>query len=110
MKLEIITVGTELLNGHKSDAHTAWLGRQLSLLNLEPRFSTSISDERTVAGVREFWNNFQLLLEPHGSVAWQGFQDWIAVEPLGTTQFPFSTAQLTAPTGGVAGVVPKSAK
>ena len=48
-------------------------------------FSTSISDARTVAGVREFWNNFQLLLEPHGSVAWQGFQDWTAVEPLGTS-------------------------
>ncbi|HEY4414883.1 MAG TPA: threonine synthase [Verrucomicrobiae bacterium] len=48
-------------------------------------FSTSISDERTVAGVREVWDNFQLLLEPHGSVAWQGFQDWNAVEPLGNS-------------------------
>ena len=48
-------------------------------------FSTSISDTRTVTGVREFWNNFQLLLEPHGSVAWQGFQDWIATEPLGSS-------------------------
>lgn len=48
-------------------------------------FSTSISDERTVTGVREFWNNFQLLLEPHGSVAWQGFQDWSAAEPLGNS-------------------------
>jgi threonine synthase len=48
-------------------------------------FSTSISDERTVTGVREFWNNFQLLLEPHGSVAWQGFQDWTAAEPLGNS-------------------------
>jgi threonine synthase len=48
-------------------------------------FSTSISDARTVAGVREFWDNFQLLLEPHGSVAWQGFQDWSAMEPLGNS-------------------------
>ena len=24
-----------------------------------------------------------MLLEPHGAVAWQGFQDWLAVEPLG---------------------------
>ena len=46
-------------------------------------FSSSISDERTVAGVRDFWNKFQLLLEPHGAVAWQGFQDWLATEPLG---------------------------
>ena len=48
-------------------------------------FSTSISDERTVAGVRDFWNHFQLLLEPHGAVAWQGFQDWTATEQLGTS-------------------------
>ena len=46
-------------------------------------FSTSVSDARTVAGVRDFWNKFQLLLEPHGAVAWQGFLDWTAVEPLG---------------------------
>jgi threonine synthase len=48
-------------------------------------FSVSISDDRTVTGVREFWNNFQLLLEPHGAVAWQGFLDWAAQEPLGNT-------------------------
>ena len=48
-------------------------------------FSSSISDERTVAGVRDFWNQFQLLLEPHGAVAWQGLLDWTAEEPLGNT-------------------------
>jgi len=48
-------------------------------------FSSSISDERTVAGIRDFWNQFQLLLEPHGAVAWQGLQDWIAQEPLANT-------------------------
>jgi threonine synthase len=46
-------------------------------------FSTSVSDGRTVAGIRDFWDKFQLLLEPHGAVAWQGFLDWNAVEPLG---------------------------
>jgi threonine synthase len=46
-------------------------------------FSTSVTDARTVAGVRDFWSKFQLLLEPHGAVAWQGFLDWNAVEPLG---------------------------
>jgi threonine synthase len=46
-------------------------------------FSTSVSDARTVAGVRDFWNKFQLLLEPHGAVAWQGLQDWLATESLG---------------------------
>jgi threonine synthase len=48
-------------------------------------FSTAISDARTVTGIRDVWNHFQLLLEPHGSVAWQGFQDWNAVEPLGNS-------------------------
>ena len=46
-------------------------------------FSTSVSNERTVAGIRDFWNKYQLLLEPHGAVAWQGFLDWNALEPLG---------------------------
>lgn len=48
-------------------------------------FSSPISDERTVAGIRDFWNQFQLLLEPHGAVAWQGLQDWTAQEALGNT-------------------------
>ena len=48
-------------------------------------FSSSVSDVRTVAGVREFWDHFQLLLEPHGAVAWQGYQDWAATEPLGNS-------------------------
>ncbi len=46
-------------------------------------FSTSVSDQRTVAGIQDFWNKFQLLLEPHGAVAWQGFLDWNAKETLG---------------------------
>lgn len=48
-------------------------------------FSSSISDARTVTGVKEFWDHFQLLLEPHGAVAWQGFEDWSATEPLGNS-------------------------
>jgi len=46
-------------------------------------FSSSISDARTRASLRDFWNQYQILLEPHGVVAWQGFLDWNAVEPLG---------------------------
>ncbi len=51
-------------------------------------FSTSVTDERTVAGVRDFWNKFQLLLEPHGAVAWQGFQDWLEAEKMSRETFP----------------------
>jgi threonine synthase len=46
-------------------------------------FSSSISDERTRQSLKDFWNQYQILLEPHGVVAWQGFLDWNAVEPLG---------------------------
>ncbi|MEI7535063.1 MAG: threonine synthase [Verrucomicrobiae bacterium] len=63
---------------------TGKISRQPDLAKMRhDLFSSSISDERTVAGVRDFWNKFQLLLEPHGAVAWQGFQDWLATEPLG---------------------------
>jgi threonine synthase len=46
-------------------------------------FSSSISDERTRQSLKDFWNQYQILLEPHGVVAWQGFLDWNAVEPFG---------------------------
>ena len=45
-------------------------------------FSSSVSDERTRETIREVWNKYELLLEAHGAVAWRGFQDWLAVEPL----------------------------
>jgi len=44
-------------------------------------FSSSISDERTRAALRQAWENHRLLVEPHGAVAWQGFLDWQAAEP-----------------------------
>jgi threonine synthase len=43
-------------------------------------FSTSISDDRTRAAIRDFWDKCKLLLEPHGAVAWRGYQDWLAAE------------------------------
>ena len=45
-------------------------------------FSSSISDERTRAAFQEVWAKYQLLLEPHGAVAWRGFQDWQETGPL----------------------------
>ena len=46
-------------------------------------FSSSVSDERTRETIREVWNKYGLLLEAHGAVAWRGFLDWLAVEPMG---------------------------
>lgn len=45
-------------------------------------FSSSISDERTRVTIRAVWTKYQLLLEPHGAVAWRGFQDWQEQESL----------------------------
>jgi threonine synthase len=46
-------------------------------------FSSSISDERTRLSLKDFWNKYQILLEPHGVVAWQGFLDWLETETVG---------------------------
>jgi threonine synthase len=46
-------------------------------------FSSSISDERTRTTLKDVWDKYRLLLEPHGAVAWRGFEDWLATEPLG---------------------------
>ncbi len=46
-------------------------------------FSSSVSDAQTRAAFLDFWSKYKLLLEPHGAVAWQGFQDWLQTESLG---------------------------
>jgi threonine synthase len=43
-------------------------------------FSSSISDQRTRETILEVWKKYQLLLEPHGAVAWRGFEDWLKAE------------------------------
>lgn len=40
-------------------------------------FSSSVSDERTRRTIKEVWDKYRLLLEPHGAVAWRGFEDWL---------------------------------
>ncbi|HTR41039.1 MAG TPA: threonine synthase [Pseudomonadales bacterium] len=44
-------------------------------------FSSSVSDERTRETIKEVYDKYKLLLEPHGAVAWRGYQDWLAEEP-----------------------------
>ena len=46
-------------------------------------FSSSITDHRTRETVKDVWVKHQLLLEPHGAVAWRGFLDSLADDPLG---------------------------
>lgn len=45
-------------------------------------FSSSVSDDQTLATMQEAWTQHRLLLEPHGAVAWRGFRDYEAAEPL----------------------------
>src|SRR5262245_35170534 len=45
-------------------------------------FSSSVSDDRTRSTFIEVYNRYQLLLEPHGAVAWCGFEDWQKKESL----------------------------
>jgi len=37
-------------------------------------YSVSVSDDETRAAIRQAWERHRLLLEPHGAVAWWGFQ------------------------------------
>lgn len=46
-------------------------------------FSSSITDQRTRVTIKEVWDKYRLLLEPHGAVAWRGFEDWLQTESLG---------------------------
>ncbi|HTI99591.1 MAG TPA: threonine synthase [Dongiaceae bacterium] len=43
-------------------------------------YSSSVSDARTHDAIQDFWSKYQLLLEPHGAVAWQGYLDWLQAE------------------------------
>lgn len=43
-------------------------------------YSSSVSDQRTRATIQHVWDKYQLLLEPHGAVAWRGFEDWLEAE------------------------------
>jgi threonine synthase len=45
-------------------------------------YSSSVSDERTRKAFLDYWQKYQSLLEPHGAVAWQGFQDWLQTDSL----------------------------
>jgi threonine synthase len=44
-------------------------------------FSTSVSDETTQQTIREVYDRTDVLLEPHGAVAWAGFQAFAEAYP-----------------------------
>jgi threonine synthase len=44
-------------------------------------YSVSISDEQTRATIKEAYDSFGLLLEPHGAVGWAGLMKYFSSEP-----------------------------
>jgi nicotinamide-nucleotide amidase len=47
MKIEIITIGDEILIGQVVDTNSAWMGAELNKIGAETQRITSISDDRT---------------------------------------------------------------
>ena len=73
-------------------------------------FSSSVSDERTRTTIQEVWTKYRLLLEPHGAVAWRGFQDWLESERLGVPASAGSgRLKAELQTGGVPAVILETA-
>ncbi|MCU0770380.1 MAG: threonine synthase [Verrucomicrobia bacterium] len=70
-----------LYGGHMDEAGRIHAPPDLRAMRRD-LFSSSVSDERTRLAFLEFWEKYQLLLEPHGAVAWQGFKDWLETESL----------------------------
>ncbi len=44
-------------------------------------FSVSISDEYTRKTIKEVWEKYSVLIEPHGAVAWAGLQEYLKENP-----------------------------
>ncbi len=44
-------------------------------------FSISVSDDETGQTIREAWDSYHLLLEPHGAVGWKGLQTFLTKHP-----------------------------
>ena len=73
--------------GHMDE--TGKIHRQPDLAALRrDLFSSSVSDDRTRETIREVWNEYGLLLEAHGAVAWRGFQDWLEAEKMSRETVP----------------------
>ena len=47
----------------------------------EKVYSVSVSDDETQKTIISVWEKYQLLLEPHGAVGWNGYQRWLEIHP-----------------------------
>ncbi len=45
MKIEILSIGNELLNGRTVNTNASWMGKQLTTIGLSPRWVTAVGDD-----------------------------------------------------------------
>lgn len=43
-------------------------------------YSISVTDAQTHQTIKDVWNNYNVMLEPHGAVGWKGVQDYVLQE------------------------------
>jgi len=55
-------------------------------------FSVSISDEKTRKTIKDTYERYRVILEPHGAVAWAGLEDFLSKEKTSLTCVSLETA------------------
>ena len=55
-------------------------------------FSETISDNETVMTINNVYNNYNVILEPHGAVAWAGLEHFLSENSTPVTAVSFETA------------------
>jgi len=46
-------------------------------------WSTSVNDEETRAAIKNAWERYKVMLEPHGAVGWEGLERWLREDEAG---------------------------
>lgn len=70
----------QLYGGHMDETGCILQPADLDTLRRDI-YSISVSDQETRQTVVEAWKKKKLLLEPHGAVAWKGYESWITECP-----------------------------
>jgi len=61
---------------------TGYISRNADMLKLKRDiFAVSVDDDQTRESIRQAWNTYKLLLEPHGAVGWKGLTSYLDSHP-----------------------------
>ncbi len=69
-----------LYNGHMDEKGTIHHPPDIEAMRRD-LFSISVNDEETGETIREAWDQYHILLEPHGAVGWKGLQVFLERHP-----------------------------